>query len=43
VKFGEKDKKRDFNIRNGEWVKFKVEKDRRDKISREKSIELIDE
>merc|ERR1719187_28171 len=43
IPFGEKDQVGDFTLRHGDWVKFVVATDRRDKLKRATKIELLDE
>jgi len=43
IPFGEKDQLGDFTLRHGDWVKFVVATDRRDKLKRATKIELLDE
>ncbi|XP_040574751.1 RNA-binding protein Unr [Lepeophtheirus salmonis] len=43
VPFGEKDQLGDFTLRHGDWVKFLIAIDRRDKLRRATKIELLDE
>jgi len=43
VPFGDKDQKRDFTLRHGDWVQFQVATDRRDQLRRATSIALLDE
>lgn len=43
VPFGEKDQVGDFTLRHGDWVKFVIAVDRRDKLKRATKIELLDE
>jgi len=43
VPFGDKDQKRDFTLRHGDWVQFQVATDRRDQLRRATSISLLDE
>ena len=43
VLFGEKDQVGDFTLRHGDWVKFVIAVDRRDKLKRATKIELMDE
>ncbi|QQP38579.1 AGAP004937PAlike, partial [Caligus rogercresseyi] len=43
VPFGEKDQLGDFTLRHGDWVKFLIAVDRRDKLRRATKIELLDE
>ena len=41
--FGEKDQVGDFSLRHGDWIKFVIATDRRDKLKRATKIELLDE
>ena len=41
--FGEKDQVGDFTLRHGDWIKFVIATDRRDKLKRATKIELLDE
>merc|ERR1719225_2164988 len=41
--FGEKDQVGDFSLRHGDWIKFVIATDRRDKLKRATKIELMDE
>ena len=41
--FGEKDQVGDFTLRHGDWIKFVIATDRRDKLKRATKIELMDE
>merc|ERR550539_1282457 len=43
IPFGEKDQVGDFTLRHGDWIKFVVAIDRRDKLKRATRIELLDE
>ena len=43
IPFGEKDQVGDFTLRHGDWIKFVVAVDRRDKLKRATRIELLDE
>merc|ERR1719370_2202738 len=43
IPFGEKDQAGDFTLRHGDWIKFVVATDRRDKLKRATKIELMDE
>ena len=43
VPFGEKDQSGDFTLKHGDWVKFVIATDRRDKLQRATKIELMDE
>ena len=43
VPFGEKDQVGDFTMRHGDWIKFVIAVDRRDKLRRATKIELLDE
>ena len=43
VPFGEKDQMGDFTLKHGDWVKFVIATDRRDKLQRATKIELMDE
>ena len=43
VLFGEKDQVGDFTLRHGDWVKFVIAVDRRDKLRRATRIELMDQ
>ena len=43
VPFGEKDQVGDFTLRHGDWIKFIIATDRRDKLKRATKIELLDE
>jgi len=43
IPFGEKDQVGDFTLRHGDWVKFVIATDRRDKLRRATKIELLDE
>ena len=43
VQFGEKDQVGDFTLKHGDWVKFVIAVDRRDKLKRATKIELLDE
>ena len=43
VPFGEKDQVGDFTMRHGDWIKFVIAIDRRDKLRRATKIELLDE
>ena len=43
VPFGEKDQVGDFTMRHGDWIKFVIAVDRRDKLKRATKIELMDE
>jgi cold shock CspA family protein len=43
VQFGEKDQVGDFTLKHGDWVKFVIAVDRRDKHPRATKIELLDE
>ena len=43
VQFGEKDQAGDFTLRHGDWVRFVIAVDRRDKLKRATKIELMDE
>merc|ERR1719187_2654384 len=43
IPFGEKDQVGDFTLRHGDWVKFVVATDRRDKLRRATKIELLNE
>jgi len=43
IPFGEKDQVGDFTLRHGDWIKFVVATDRRDKLKRATKIELMDE
>ena len=43
IPFGEKDQLGDFTLRHGDWIKFIVATDRRDKLKRATKIELLDE
>ncbi|XP_021919018.1 cold shock domain-containing protein E1 isoform X2 [Zootermopsis nevadensis] len=43
VPFGDKDQKRDFTLKHGDWVQFQVATDRRDQLRRATSIALLDE
>ncbi|GFG28196.1 hypothetical protein Cfor_07844 [Coptotermes formosanus] len=43
VPFGDKDQKRDFTLRHGDWVQFQVATDRRDQLRRATSIALLEE
>merc|ERR1719167_1929857 len=43
IPFGEKDQVGDFTLRHGDWVKFIVATDRRDKLKRATKIEILDE
>ena len=43
VLFGEKDQVGDFTLRHGDWVKFVIAVDRRDKLKRATRIELLDQ
>ena len=43
IPFGEKDQVGDFTLRHGDWIKFVVAIDRRDKLKRATKIELLDE
>merc|ERR1719346_653403 len=43
IPFGEKDQVGDFTLRHGDWIKFVIATDRRDKLKRATKIELLDE
>ena len=43
IQFGERDQVGDFTLRHGDWIKFIVATDRRDKVKRATKIELLDE
>lgn len=43
VPFGEKDQIGDFTLKHGDWVKFVIATDRRDKLQRATKIELLEE
>ena len=43
IPFGEKDQLGDFTLKHGDWIKFIVATDRRDKLKRATKIELLDE
>ena len=43
VPFGEKDQIGDFTLKHGDWVKFVIATDRRDKLQRATKIELLDD
>ena len=43
VPFGEKDQVGDFTLKHGDWIKFVIAVDRRDKLQRATKIELLDE
>jgi len=43
VQFGEKDQVGDFTLKHGDWVKFVIAVDRRDKLKRATKMELLDE
>jgi len=43
IPFGDKDQLGDFTLKHGDWVKFIVATDRRDKLKRATKIELLDE
>ena len=43
IQFGEKDQQGDFTLRHGDWIKFIVATDRRDKLKRATKIEILDE
>ncbi|PNF30244.1 Cold shock domain-containing protein E1 [Cryptotermes secundus] len=43
VPFGDKDQKRDFTLKHGDWVQFQVATDRRDQLRRATNIALLDE
>lgn len=43
VQFGEKDQMGDFTLKHGDWVRFVIAVDRRDKLKRATNIELMDE
>ena len=43
VLFGEKDQVGDFTLRHGDWVRFVIAVDRRDKLRRATRIELMDQ
>ena len=43
VQFGEKDQVGDFTLKHGDWIKFVIAVDRRDKLKRATKIELMEE
>ncbi len=43
LQFGEKDQLGDFTLRHGDWVKFVIAVDRRDRLKRATKIELLDD
>lgn len=43
ISFGDKDQKRDFTLKHGDWVQFKIATDRRDGLNRATHISLLDE
>ncbi|TRY73990.1 hypothetical protein TCAL_05535 [Tigriopus californicus] len=43
IQFAEKDQVGDFTLRHGDWVKFVIAIDRRDKLKRATKIELLEE
>ncbi len=43
VQFGEKDQVGDFTLKHGDWVRFVIAVDRRDKLKRATKIELMEE
>lgn len=43
VQFGEKDQVGDFTLKHGDWVRFVIAIDRRDKLKRATKIELMEE
>ncbi|XP_054273916.1 cold shock domain-containing protein E1 isoform X2 [Macrosteles quadrilineatus] len=43
IPFGDKDQKRDFTLRHGDWVQFRIATDRRDQLQRATTISLLPE
>eukprot|EP00095_Tigriopus_kingsejongensis_P007082 maker-scaffold1022_size69981-snap-gene-0.9 protein:Tk07082 transcript:maker-scaffold1022_size69981-snap-gene-0.9-mRNA-1 annotation:"cold shock domain-containing protein e1" len=43
IQFAEKDQVGDFSLRHGDWVRFVIAVDRRDKLKRATKIELLEE
>ena len=43
MQFGETDQVGDFTLKHGDWIKFVIAVDRRDKHPRATKIELLDE
>lgn len=43
IPFGDKDQRRDFTLRHGDWVQFRIATDRRDQLQRATNISLVPE
>lgn len=43
IPFGDKDQRRDFTLKHGDWVQFRIATDRRDQLERATNISLLPE